>query len=401
MKGDVHDEKLRSVVAPEGWSNPVPDGRYNLVVLGGGTAGLVCAVGAAGLGAKVALVEKDALGGDCLNTGCVPSKSLLASSHRAKALQEASLFGIAGPKTVKVDFSGVMERLRRVRAELAPHDGVERLTNAGVDVFFGEGRFVDVDRIAVDGVELLFRRAVIATGRRPLLPNLKGLDTVGYLTSETIFSLTERPRRLIVLGGGPIGVEMAQAFSRLGSDVTLVEAGPALLPRDDPDAVSVLTETLEADGVRILTNCTAVSVARKGKSCVLRLSRDGQEDDERGDAFLVATGRTPTLKGLGLQAAGVRVEGGGGLVLDDFLRTTNPAVFAAGDVASAFQFTHTADAMARIVIQNSLFGGRRKVSDLIVPWCTYTDPEVAQVGMTSAQACGDGVAFDLWEEPFA
>jgi pyruvate/2-oxoglutarate dehydrogenase complex dihydrolipoamide dehydrogenase (E3) component len=362
MPADAADARLRAAVHPSGWTNPEPRGRYDLLVLGGGTAGLVCAMGAAGLGARVALVERELLGGDCLNTGCVPSKALLRSARAAADARRAAEVGIR-VTGVEADFAAVMGRLRDRRADISPHDSAERLRAAGVDVYFGEARLTGAASASVDGRALTFRRAVIATGGRPAVPPIPGLADGPFLTSKTLFSLTEQPRCLAVVGGGAIGCEMAQAFARLGTAVTLFDHAPRLLTGEDADAAAIVERRLTADGVTLRLGAKVESRAAL-QPC---------------DQVLVAAGRTPNIETLDLAAAGVAFDANG-VVVDDHLRTTNRRIFAAGDVASTFKFTHVADAFARIVVQNALFFGRKRASALVIPWCTYTDPEVAHVG---------------------
>ena len=390
LEDDPDDRALVSHVRPPGWTNPTPSGRYNLVVIGGGTAGLVCAVGAAGLGARVALVERNLLGGDCLNVGCVPSKAVIRAARAVHDVRSARVLGVH-TDDVAVDFAMAMARMRRVRASIAPHDGAARLAKVGVDVYLGDGKFVARDAVEVDGRRLAFARAVIATGARAAVPEIPGLAEAGYLTNETVFTLTERPRRLVVIGAGPIGCELAQALHRLGSEVVLVDRGERILPKDDPDAADVVRAQLIADGVELVLGARIVRV-EAGPVLVI----DRGRGDERlvADRILVAAGRTPNVAALGLDAAGVEATPRG-IVVDDRLRTTNRRVLAAGDVASRFQFTHAADAMARIVIQNALFFGRKRASALTIPWTTYTDPEVAHVGISAEQAAARGDVLTL------
>lgn len=389
LPDDVHDRALVAAVHPANWLAPTPRGRYNLVVIGGGTAGLVSAVGAAGLGARVALVERHFLGGDCLNFGCVPSKALLRAAQAAHDVRTAGVFGIAA-SDVRVDFGAAMERMRRLRAEIAPHDSAARLARLGIDVFLGDARFAGPDEIEVGGQRLRFARAVIATGARAAVPAVEGLAAVGYLTNETVFSLTELPRRLVVIGAGPIGCELAQAFRRFGSEVTIVDRAEHLLPREDPAAAAVIAARLSAEGIQTVLGASLVRAEPRsdGKALVVRTAAGDQT--LVADAILVATGRTPNTQGLGLHTAGIDVTDRG-IVVDDRLRTTNRRVFAAGDVASRFAFTHAADAMARIVVQNALFFGRKRASRLVIPWCTYTDPEIAHVGVSAAEAAARGL----------
>ena len=398
MSNESADIELDRHVAPADWVNPTPRGRYHLVVIGGGPAGLVAAAGAAGLGAKVALIEKHRLGGDCLIHGCVPSKALLKSARVAATVRDAGEFGVEVASESRVDFSAVMERMRRLRASLAPHDSAERFRGLGVDVFFGAGQFTSPDTIEVGGQSLRFRRALIATGARPAIPEIPGLAQAGFVTNETVFSLTSLPRRLVVLGAGPIGCELAQAFARFGSQVTLIASRANILPKEDADAARVVEESLRRDGVEILTQAQIVEVTRRGDEKLVRIEMSGTRpglEDRATDELLIAVGRTPNVNDLGLDVAGIAFDSRVGVRVDDHLRTTNRRVFAAGDVCSRFQFTHAADAMARIVLQNALFPGRGKGSSLVIPRCTYTDPEVAVVGLTEAEARERGVAVDV------
>lgn len=380
-------------VHPPGWVNPTPASRYNTVALGAGTAGLVSAAGAAGLGAKVAIVERRLMGGDCLNFGCVPSKGILRAARAAQAARNAEGLGVRTEGPLGVDFTAVMERMRRLRAEISHHDSAHRIAELGVDVFIGEAKFVAPDAIEVDGQRLAFSRAVIATGTRPAILSVPGLTEVGFLTNETVFSLTKLPRRLIVIGAGPVGCEMAQAFRRFGSEVSLVSRGPRLLRREDPDAADVLSRQFEREGIRMVLDAKILRIERRGESKVVAYEGPSPGGEMIvGDEILVAVGRAPNLEGLELEAAGVEFDQTG-VKVDDRLRTTNHRVYAAGDVCSRYKFTHAADAMARVVLQNALFFGRKKASALVIPWCTYTDPEVAHVGLYEKEARDRG--FDV------
>jgi pyruvate/2-oxoglutarate dehydrogenase complex dihydrolipoamide dehydrogenase (E3) component len=380
---DLHNRTLVANVHPQTWTNPVPDGRYNLVVLGGGTAGLVSAIGAAMLGAKIALVERHLLGGDCLNSGCVPSKGLLRAARAAAAVSHAAALGIHA--TANVDFGAVMERMRRVRAGISHNDSVQHLSDLGVDVYFGQARFIAPDAIEVAGARLEFARAIIAAGARPATIPVPGLTDVGFLTNETVFSLTGLPRRLTVIGAGPIGCELAQAFRRLGSNVTLVSLGTRLLPRDDPDAAAVLSAQFRREGIEMLLAARILRAERTASGKTIVVERNAQQQAVDGDEILVAVGRTANIEDLALEAAGVACDKTG-VKVDDRLRTTNRRIYAAGDICSGYKFTHAADAMARIALQNALFFGRKRLSAEIIPWCTYTDPEVAYVGLYRSEA---------------
>ena len=395
---DSHNARLEKAVHPVDWTNPTPKDRYHLVVIGAGTAGLVTAAGAAGLGARVALIERHLMGGDCLNVGCVPSKGLIAPArHWARA--RAAQHDFHGPAVSGTgDFGAVMERMRRLRADLAPADSAERFRGLGVDVFFGEGAFQNHHAIAIGGQTLRFRRAVIATGARAEVPSIPGLADVPYVTNETLFELTEPPRHLVVLGGGPIGCEMAQAFARLGSTVTLIDRGVRLLPRDDADASALVQQALERDGVTLRFNTVVQRVERSTLGVVVIGLSNGTEERVEGDHVLVAIGRAPNVEGLGLERAGVSFTKQG-VTVDDRLRTTNHHVYACGDVCSPYQFTHAADFQARAVIQNALFFGRKKSSALVIPWATYTSPEVAHVGHTVDTARAEGLTIQTFTVP--
>jgi len=399
LPADVHNRRLIDNVRPADWANPEPAGRYNLVVIGGGTAGLVAAAGAAGLGAKVALIERHLMGGDCLNFGCVPSKGVISAARAAAAVRDAERFGVQVPNGWGVDFAAVMERMRRLRAGIGGHDSAERFRDLGVDVFLGDGRFTGPDTVEVAGRTLRFRKAVVATGARAAAPPIPGLDEVEYLTNETVFSLTELPARIGIIGAGPIGCELAQTFARLGSEVFLVEASGGILPREDPDAARTVADSLTRDGVHLLCDARQTKVARHGQRVRLSVRSIAASHDESVDKLLVAVGRAPNVAGLDLEAAGVEYDTRAGVEVDDRLRTTNPRVFAAGDVCSQFKFTHAADFMARIVLRNALFRGRGKASALTIPWCTYTAPEVAHVGLYPGEAKQRGIAVDTWTQP--
>jgi pyruvate/2-oxoglutarate dehydrogenase complex dihydrolipoamide dehydrogenase (E3) component len=390
LPDDAHDKQLLEHCHPLRHDNPTPARKYNLVVLGGGTAGLVSAAGAAGLGAKVALIERNLMGGDCLNVGCVPSKAVLRAGRAAHEARQAAEFGVALNGAAHSNFGAAMERMRRLRAAISEHDSVERFTKLGVDVFLGEGRFVDPNAIDVDGKRLDFSRAVIATGARASAPSVPGLHECGFYTHETIFTLTELPRRLAVIGAGPIGCELAQAFARFGSQVTIMTDGADILPREDRDAAGVLRRQLEKEGVRIIAGVELHRAETKDSEKILSVSVAGKPEGIVFDAILVAVGRTPNLENLGLAEAGVRYTFRG-VDVDARLRTSNPRIYAAGDICSRYQFTHAADAMGRIVIANALFFARRKVTDLVIPWCTYTDPEIAHVGYYEKDARAAGL----------
>ncbi len=392
---DEHNRTLLANTHPADWTNPTPAESYNLVVVGAGTAGLVVASGAAQVGARVALVERYLLGGDCLNVGCVPSKTLIASSRLAAEMRRADRYGIE-PAPGEADFPAVMERVRRVRGQISHHDAAERLRNMGVDVFLGQARFTGPDALEVAGQTLRFARACIATGARAVKPPIEGLVEAGFLTNETVFGLTGRPSRLAVLGGGPLGCELAQAFARLGSHVTIIERNEHILKKEDADAAEILARVFHNEGLEVLTQAQAKRVERTeaGKRIVLEIG--GEARTIEVDEILVGAGRAPNVQDLGLEAAGVAYDEKKGVQVDDRLRTSNPRVYAAGDVCLKYKFTHMADATARLVVRNALFWGRSKHTALTVPWCTYTDPEIAHVGLYAHQARERGLAVDTY-----
>jgi len=359
--------------------------RYDLVVLGGGTAGLVSSVIAAGVGARVALVERDRTGGDCLWTGCVPSKSLIASARLAHRMRHADAVGLAAVEPA-IDFAQVMDRLHRAIATIEPHDSPAWLRAQGVEVVHGEGRFVDPATLEVERHRLRFTSAIVACGSQPALPPIAGLDGDVVLTTESVWALRELPRRLVVLGGGPIGCELGQAFARLGSDVTLVEVAERLLLKEEPAASALIAERLAADGVNVRLGARAIEVCRRdGSPPALVLETAAGREVMPFDRILAATGRSPRSQGIGLGAAGVELDARGAVIVDDRLRTSAPRIFAAGDVTARLPFTHVAAHHARVAAVNALFGLRRTVDEAI-PWVTFTDPEVARVGLTEAQA---------------
>jgi len=387
------ERMLLEHVRPADWQNPEPRDSYDLVVLGAGTGGLVSAAIGAGLGARVALVERDRMGGDCLNHGCVPSKGLLRASRSwAEARDSEERFG--GPSVAGGgDFAAAARRMRRIRAELSPVDAADRFRSLGIDVFLGEGRFDSARSLVVDGARLRFRRAIVATGARAAVPPIPGLDGIDVLTNQTVFDLEEAPGRLLVLGAGPIGCELAQAFARFGSSVTLLDMADRVLPKEEPDASAALLGALERDGVRFLGAIRVVEARTgAGGSKLITVEGPGGRAELEGDQVLVALGRTPNLDA-GLEEAWVAY-GLGGIEVDDRLRTTNRRVYAVGDVASRFQFTHAADAQARLAVRNALFLGRGKSGDLVIPWATYTSPEVARVGVSADEAAELGLDID-------
>ncbi len=401
MNESAYNTELLANVRPPDWTNPQPAATYNLVVVGAGTAGLVAAAAAAGLGAKVALVERSLLGGDCLNFGCVPSKALLRAARFHTDLRHAPRFAGIAPVPSEPDFAGAMERMRRLRAQISRHDSAERFQAMGVDVFLGNATFADRRTVEVAGASLRFQKAVIATGSRAVHPPIEGLGTAGYHTNETIFDLTERPRRLLVVGGGPLGCEMAQAFARLGSEVIIAGRDTYFLPDEERDAAEILADALRRDGIEVRLNTELTRVTLMGGEKHACLVNDNQETTVVVDEILVGVGRAPNVEGLNLEAAGVEYDDEHGVLVNDYLQTRNRRIYAAGDVALERKYTHMADATARIVVQNALFFGRKKLSSLVVPWCTYTDPEIAHVGIYVKEWRERGISLKTFTVPMS
>jgi pyruvate/2-oxoglutarate dehydrogenase complex dihydrolipoamide dehydrogenase (E3) component len=397
---DEYNQTLVSYVHPPDWVNPEPADCYDLVVVGGGTAGLVVAAGAAGLdlGLKVALIEKHLLGGDCLNVGCIPSKCMIRSSRVVAEMLEAKAYGIHPSNNIEVDFANVMQRMRRIRAEISPHDSAERFKKLGVDVFLGKGYFLGGDAVEVGDDVLRFKKAVIATGARATRLSITGIEDAGYLTNETVFSLTEQPRRLALIGGGPLDCELAQAFRRLGSEVVIFDMSDRLLNREDDDASEIIQKVFIKEGIRLILSCQIQRVVKTDQGKVIYFNQKGKEESITVDEILVGVGRTPNVEGLNLEAVGVDYNQKQGVFVNDYLQTTNPKIYAAGDICMDYKFTHAADAAARIVIKNTLFSpfglGRSKLSDLVMPWTTYTDPEIAHVGMYEQEARQKGIEVE-------
>jgi pyruvate/2-oxoglutarate dehydrogenase complex dihydrolipoamide dehydrogenase (E3) component len=396
---DRYERERRERLHPPDWRNPEPAGRYNLAIVGAGTAGLVAAHGAAALGAKVALIERNLLGGDCLNVGCVPSKAIIRTSRLIAEMRNAERYGAQVPSEVRVDFAALMQRMRRIRARISRTDAVERLQAAGVDVFFGAARFTGSDSLAVDGISLQFKKAMIATGSRPDTPDIPGLVEAGFLTNETVFDLNELPRRLLVIGGGPLGCELAQAFGRFGARTVIAQIKPLFLPREERDASQLLSDALSRDGIDVRLNTKVVSVRQGNSEKIASLVSDEHHSTIAVDAILTGVGRLSNVEGLDLEAAGVEYDGTAGVRVNDFLQTSNPRIYAAGDVCLDHKFTHTADATARIVVQNALFLGRKRLSALTIPWCTYTDPEIAHVGIYVREAHARGIPVKTFTVP--
>lgn len=394
---DVHNRKLVNNVHPADWVNPTPVDCYDLVVIGSGTAGLVTAKGAAGLGVglKVALIEKHLMGGDCLNVGCVPSKCLIRSSRVVADMRDAHPYGIRPPAQIDVNFPAVMERMRQVRARISPVDSAAAAAKSGVDMYLGEGKFTGPNTVSVAGKTLRFKKAVITTGARAVRPRIEGIEEVGYLTNETVFSLTELPKRLAVIGGGPIGCELAQSFHRLGSQVVLFHRGSHLLNKEDADAAEIVQQAFLKEGIKLVLACQLKRVEQTPAGKVIHFGCDGRQESVVVDEILAGAGRAPNVEGLNLETVGVEYDSRRGVFVNDHLQTTNPKIYAAGDICMNWKFTHAADAAARIVLKNTLFSpfgiGKYKLSDLVMPWVTFTDPEIAHVGLYEHEAQDRGM----------
>ncbi|MGH7231539.1 MAG: mercuric reductase [Nitrospiraceae bacterium] len=401
LPNDEHNRALVENVHPPNWVNPEPSGRYNLVVIGAGTAGLVTAAVASALGAKVALIEKYLMGGDCLNVGCVPSKGVIRASRVWAEVRRADEFGLHIPPGVKYDFAAAMTRMRKLRARISHTDSAHRYKKLGVDVFIGEGRFTGPDAVEVGGKRLIFKKAAICTGARAAAPPIQGLEETSYLTNETIFTLTELPPRLAVIGAGPIGCEMAQSFARFGSRVCVFERMNHVLPREDADAAEIVQAQMKKDGLCFVFDSKVTRVELRGHEKVVHYAINGDMKELVVDEVLVGIGRAPNVEGLGLENGGVVYDTKNGVKVNARLQTTNPRIYAAGDICFPFKFTHTADAMAQIVIQNALFPhpfglGYASTDSLIIPWCTYTEPEIAHVGMYEEDAKAKGLEVETF-----
>jgi len=372
---------------------------FDICVIGGGAAGLVVAAGGASLGAKVALVEKHKMGGDCLHYGCVPSKTLLQSARVAHNMANADNFAIPC-HTPRPDISAVMERVAGVIKSIEPHDSPERFRELGVDVILGAGQFTDSQTFTVNGREIRARHFVIATGSRAAIPAINGIEDTPYLTNEQVFDLREPVDSLIVIGGGPIGIEMAQAFGRLGSKVYVIQRDTQILPREDPDMAEVVAKQLQQEGVELLTEHNPIKI--EGSKGDIRLTLHDSNGNERtinASHLLVAAGRRPNIEGLGLENAGVELEKGH-IITDARLRTSNKHIFAAGDVVGGPQFTHMAEHHAGVVLRNAIFRLPAKVEKKVIPWATFSDPELAKVGLSETEARQQGIRHKVYSFPF-
>jgi len=371
---------------------------FHLIIIGAGSGGLVTAAGAAGLGVRVALVEKDKMGGDCLNTGCVPSKAIIRTAKLVHDIKTADRFGLDS-LLPNIRLDKVLESVREVQKKIEPNDSVERFESLGVRVFKGNYSFISPTEISDGETTLQAKRFVIATGARPFVPPIEGIKNIPHLTSDNVWDLKELPKKLVVLGGGPIGCELAQTFARLGSKVTIVEMAPTLLSREDSDAVHLLMKTFKAEGIELLVSWKASKVQSTPEGFELTVSNEKEgEKKVPFDQILVAVGRQPNTDGLGLEKACVQINRRG-ILVDQYLRTTNKKIYACGDVVGPYQFTHTADFQARLILRNALFPGKSKINYRFVPWCTFTDPEVARVGLNEMEARQKKIAHDIYCYP--
>ncbi|KAL0034130.1 hypothetical protein WJX79_010751 [Trebouxia sp. C0005] len=398
---DSHNVKLLDNVHPSQWTNPDTADKYNLVVIGAGAGGLVTAAGAAGVGARVAIIEEHLMGGDCLNVGCVPSKALIRCARAAHEARTAGQFGVE-VDNVRVNFGRVMERMRELRAKMSANDSARRFASMGVDVYQGHATFTSKHSIQVAEHSLKFATAVIASGGTARIPAIPGLKVVPYLTNATIFNLTELPARFGVIGAGPIGLELAQCMARFGSKVTVFAKSGEILGKEDRDAAALLYKQLQADGVEFRMKARYHMVHSGGPEGqeihvqLLGLHKDQAKETIIVDALLVATGRSPNVSGLGLDAAGVQYDEQDGIKVSDQLQTTNGSIYAVGDCCTAYKFTHVADFMARMVVRNALFFAKGKMSAMLIPWTTFTQPEVAHVGLYQDDLTTKGIKFDTY-----
>jgi len=375
--------------------------RYDLIAIGGGAAGLVTAAGAAGLGARTALVERNRMGGECLWTGCVPSKALIAVANMAATIRSARMFGVNAGEPV-VDWAAVRKHVLDARLAIAPHDSPERFRDLGVDVIHGTARFIEPRVLDIDGRRVHGRHIVIATGSRPLIPDIPGIRDVPVLTNENVFEIEELPRRLVILGAGPVGLELGQAFARLGSNVVMLESSPVLLPEEDDDARALIEASVRADGIELHLGATVAQIRKSGAAIVIAY---GSADTEasttiQADALLVAAGRRPAFDHLDLAAVGIDTDANG-VRVNASLRTSLDGVWAAGDITGGPRFTHVADYQARLVLRNALFPLSARADYTAIPRVTYTDPELARVGLTERAAREQHGHVEVWTQPYS
>ncbi len=380
------DSELLHNLHPSQWRNPQPASKYGLAVIGAGPAGLAAAQSAAASGTRVALIERDLIGGDCLNYSCDPSKALIRTARAYADMDNACHYGACAPAQVDIDFPAAMARMLHLRTRMSRAWSVHTLGEAGIDVFFGHARFTAAQSLEIDGLPVEFEKALIATGGQPEIPVIAGLQDVGYCTNESIFGIAGLPRRLLVIGGGPLGCELAQAFSRFGSKVIIVQDAPLFLSREERDAAQILSVAFARDGIEVRLN-TEVTALRKVDGVIhADLLSDDYQSQVLADDILIGTGRLPRIDGMDLSAAGIQHDPESGIHVDDYLCTSNPAIYAAGDACLEDKYSHMAEASARIAVANALHGQQQRLSELVVPWCTYTDPEIAHVGLYARDA---------------
>ncbi len=372
---------------------------FDICVIGGGAGGLVVAAGGASLGAKIALIEKNRLGGDCLHFGCVPSKTLLHSAKVAQTIRTAGTYGITAVNP-QIVISSVMRRVQQVISTIEVNDSPERFRDLGIEVIFGEGQFISPTQFRVNDRAITAKSFVVATGSRPAIPPIPGLETTPYITNETVFSLTEQVEHLIIMGGGPIGIEMSQAFRRLGCQVTILERGKQLLPREDLDMSEIVSSRLHEEGINICLNSAVTGINGKHNEIdVTYMDSDGRGSTVQGSHLLISTGRKSNVVGLGLDQAGVELEQGR-IKTDRRLRTSNRSIYACGDVVGPYQFTHMAEHHAGIILRNAIFRLPAKTEERVIPWCTFTDPELARVGLSESEAQQQNIPHRVYSFPF-
>ncbi|KAF0182820.1 MAG: mercuric reductase [Nitrospirae bacterium] len=373
---------------------------FDIGILGAGSAGLTAASGAAKFGAKTLLIEREKMGGDCLHYGCVPSKALIHIARARHLLRNAEAYGLPRIELPPVDFRSVRERILSVVSTIQRHDSPERFCSLGVRVEFGSPEFVDEHTVRLGSASFTARSWVIATGSSPAIPAIAGLSDVPYLTNRELFYLDSLPASLIILGGGPVGIEMAQAFARLGSTVSVIQRGGQILTREDKDMADVVMDSLAADGVMLHLHARALKVGKENGQTVVTIRKGDSTERVVGDALLVALGRRPNLDGMGLERIGIEIKDGG-LVLDTRLRTRHAHIYGAGDVTGAYQFTHAAGYEGGLAVTNAILKLPRKVNYQLMPWCTYTDPELASIGMNEHRAREAGTDYTAWQESFS
>lgn len=388
---DFQNNFKRNTFPPD-WINPKAEEKYDLLVVGGGPGGMTAAAFARSFNVRVALVEKEHLGGECLNYGCIPSKAMFRSSKLAQKIRHASEYGIEVQKNWKVDFGAVMRRVHEIQTILSPTDSPNRFKDLGIDVFLGAGHFTGSNQLEVGNQTLKFKKAIIATGTQPIYLNVPGLEPSDYLTNQTIFSLTSLPERLAVMGAGPISCELAQAFLHFGSKVTLITNGPNLLPRDDTLATLRLKAVFEKEGMKVLTNTNLLRAEKKKGEKILYV--DTQKETIVVDEILLGIGRKPAVEGLALEKAGVTYDQKNGISTNEYLQTSNSDIYAGGDVTSPYKFTHISMELCKMAVFNALNGNHEKSSSLIVPWCTFTTPEIARIGLNEESAKEKGIAIE-------